>query len=133
MRPELVCAVEDGWEGIRRVSLAAAGEGQSVLVIIRDRLDPDVRAMITTPPSMRLLDVSRRWFRLRLLWEVARAALRVRWIVVTKPRTKRWLAPVAAVCRSQVFELAETAAGYQVRGRAASPAPVWLQDTTWSG
>ena len=122
--PHLVCGVEDGWRGVREFSLAAAREGLGVVVLIRDRLEPEVLALITTPPQMRVSAVSRTWFRVRLVWEVLRAAVggRLRWVIVTRARTRRWLTPVAARCRAEVWQLIEDVDGYRFEGAGcASP------------
>jgi hypothetical protein len=116
--PEVICGVEDGWRGVREFSLAASREGRGVLVLIRGLLEPEVFAMITTPPRMRVLAVKPRWFRLRLVWEILRAASRgrLRWVVVTKDKTRRLLSPVTRLVGSRITRLVETEEGYRLEG-----------------
>ncbi len=135
---EILCGVEDGWWGCRELSLAAAREGRRVTVLIRDRLEPDVLAMIATPPGMRVASIPRAWFHLRLLGAALAAGLAgaLGAVVVTKPRTARRLAPVAALFRAPVYQVIETMDGYRCEGtvpEAARPAlfcgtirPAWL-------
>jgi hypothetical protein len=130
-RPQIVCAVEDGWWGTRAFSLAAIREGFETTVLIRDALEPEVLAMITIPPRMRLTAVGRAWFRWRLLGEVLRAAARgpLRWVVITKPRTRRFIAPVARLCRARILQMVETVDGYSVEGAPAGTAPPFFHGT----
>lgn len=115
---QVICAVEDGWRGVRECSLAAATAGRGVTMLIEGPLDAEVLAMITVPPRMRLIAVDRRWFRFRLAWEILRAAAQgqLRWVVVTKARTARLLGPLAKVCGARALRLIETQDGYRFDG-----------------
>jgi len=119
----VICGVEDGWRGIREFSLAASREGRGVVVLIRGLVEPEVLAMITTPPRMRVLAVKPRWFRLRLVWEILRAASRgrLRWVVVTKGKTRRLLSPVTRMIGTRILRLVETEESYRLDGDSAEP------------
>ena len=129
---QVIYGVEDGWQGVRECSLAAAREDWGVVVLIRGALAPEVLALITVPPQMRVVAVSDSSFRLRLVWEMIRAASRgqLQWVVVTKARTRQLLAPVARACRVQVLRLRELDEGYALDGDVpARERPAWLKGT----
>lgn len=117
--PEVICGVEDGWAGIRRFSLDVARSNRPIDVMICGALDPEVLMMITAPPPMRIAAVPRRLFRWRLLGGILRASIggRLRWVVVTKARTRRLLGPVGRLLGARVVRLIETADGYRFEGR----------------
>lgn len=120
--PEVICAVEDGWAGMRTFSLDVARKGQDVLVLIAEQLEPQVLAMITTPPHMRVAAVPRPWFRWRLITELLQAALRgrLRSCVVTKARTQRLVGWLARACGARIIRLCETVEGYRLEGDACA-------------
>ena len=115
--PEIICGVEDGWGGMRRFSLDAVTANRTVLVVIRDALEPDVLALITTPPGMRVIAIERLWFRARLVWEMVRGTLRgtLREVVVNRAKTQRALAPIAWILRVHAVQLIDTEQGYQLQ------------------
>ena len=117
---QVICAVEDGWRGMRIFSLSAVKEGAAVTVLIRGRLDPGLTALIRAPEGMRLVAVEDRYFRWRLILEVLRLVLRggERELVVDKMRTERLMEPLVWLTGSRVHRLLETPEGFRFEGSA---------------
>ena len=114
--PEAICAVEDGWAGMRQYSLEAANAGRTVLVVIRDAVEPAVLELITAPAGMRIVAVERLWFRAHLIWEMVKAAGqgKLEEVVVNRARTRRDLSPLAWILRARMMQLTETEHGYRL-------------------
>lgn len=106
-----VLAVEDGWQGMRELSLTLAQAGRPVDVLIKGRVAPDVLGMVTRPPGMRILSVARPWFRWRLLAHCLGLSWGCRPVQViaqrrdhpSKEQTRQWLERLRWIVPLRIF------------------------------
>ena len=96
--PEALSLVERGWRGARECSLMLRTHGITVTHLIKGSLPAEVLAMIQPYSFIRLIDVPRTAFYLRLwpllVWGTLRG--RLRWVLLDNERT---LQVVSGWCR----------------------------------
>ena len=61
---KVVCLVETGWEGIRKLTITLAGQGVFSLCIIKGKLEEEVLKMITKNARICLRPIRRKIFKL---------------------------------------------------------------------
>jgi hypothetical protein len=138
-----ILAVEHGWQGMRELSLMLARSGFAVDVIIKGKVAPEVLAMVTCPSGMRVVSVSRTWFRWRLLAHGALATWSTRPVYVithrrdepSQERTHRWLERLRRLSPYTILLLEEGPHGTRLMNVEGRPIEVGqLEDTIrWFG
>ncbi|MDP3722107.1 MAG: hypothetical protein Q8R91_01240 [Candidatus Omnitrophota bacterium] len=120
--PHVICAVEDGWRGMRLFSLEAIKRGAHVAVLIRGSVDPQLLGLITVPEGMTLTALAFGGYRFRVALRLLRGAFHQvpKAFVVDKPRTKALLGPLARALGFRTHRLIETPDGFHFD--AAAPA-----------
>ncbi len=90
----MLSLVERGWSGARTCSLDLAGvKDIQVIHLVRGRLDPQTRAMITPYAHIRIEDAPKRWYAVWLFAVLLREIVtgQLRWVVIDHERHWVWL------------------------------------------
>ncbi len=128
--PLVLSLVERGWRAARECSLDIQRNGVDVVHLVKGRVDPEVRTLITTTPNVRLVSVVRRWFWL-VAWLVflwCFGSGRLRSVLVDNERSLRRLQGWARWARIPLAMVQEGSEGYQLRiNRHRVPRAAWLK------
>jgi len=114
--------VERGWRGARECSLALSQRGIPVTHLVKGWVGREVRSMIHPHPLIRVIDVPRRLFRVRLgmilLGDLL--ARHIRWVLIDNDRTLRQLRWWCRLFGVTLVCIRDVQAGYEltVDGRA---------------
>ena len=126
---DALSVVEQGWRGARECSLILRTRGIAVTHLVKGSLSAEVLAMIHPDALIRVIDVPRTVFRVRLWVLLAWRTLtkRVRWVLVDNDRTLRELGGWCRWCGLTPVFIRETTDGFElsVNRRVAEIAEVF--------